>query len=266
MTDTRESLRAHPQVETGDPTWSTRRPTPDYESESHLPGEVGPTPTSPPRGERRHDARVTAGVISGGALAESVGGIGAIVLAILGLAGILPFYMIAVATLAVGASMCLEGGAIAARWRALVSRMDSRGELIGAGTSAELVCGAGGIVLGILALVGILPMVLLPVAAIAFGGALLVSSGTASRLTQFRSGSGPRSTSENRMAEESLAAAAGLQVLVGLGGVVLGILALLADGQAGWQALTLVALLAYGAAILLTGTTLTAKLMNVMPR
>jgi len=201
--------------------------------------------------------------VAGGSVAETVGGAGAVVLAILALAGILPAYLAAIATIAVGAALLFEGAAVAGRYRDLLKRV-SENEIeateLGGGVSAEALGGLAGIALGILALLGVAPMALMSVAMIVLGGALLLSAGTTARLNDLHL---RRTTSDTvrMIARDAVSTAAGTQVLAGAAGIVLGILAL--QGLAS-VVLIDVAALSLGASVLLTGTALGGKMMAAL--
>jgi hypothetical protein len=204
--------------------------------------------------------RVTAKLVMGGALAETLTGAGTLVLAIIGLAGFMPMTLLSIATIGLGASFLLEGGAVATRLSDVISEVtEGRVDIaeLGSGLSAEFIAGIGGIALGILSLVGILPMVLTAVAAIVFGGALVVGAGVKNRLSHLTIGE-----EEHRLARiilrEAVMASGGVQLLVGLAAIVLGILALLNIVP---MELTLVAVLSAGGVVLLGGTALGARMV-----
>jgi hypothetical protein len=199
------------------------------------------------------------GVLAGGSTVEAVGGAAALVLAILGLAAVLPETLAAVATIAIGVALLAEGTAIAARYAKILAGTElgriGAAEL-GGGMSAEFLGGAAGIVLGLLALLGVASMTLEAVAAIVFGGALLFGSAATSKLDALASRSEARTA-----AREAVVAASGAEVMVGLGSAVLGILALVGLAPA---TLTLVALLGVGTAIVLSGTAITARMAALL--
>lgn len=225
--------------------------------------DVGVTavPTARPRSERDRSPRV----LLGGSLAEVVCGAATVVLAILALTGTLQGYLIPIATIVLGVALLAHGSAVAARLRDLsagtgAAGWDTRAEL-GGGTGAELIGGAAGVVLGILALVGIAPTVLLPVAVIVFGGALLLGGGVTADLGSLEApGAHERLGDVSRQAS---VAASGLQTLVGAGAVVLGILALVGIDPV---VLTLVGLLALGSAVVLSGTTVSGRMASILRR
>jgi hypothetical protein len=194
---------------------------------------------------------------SSGLFAEGVGGIATIVLAILALSGLSPDYLLAIATIVFGAALLIEGTSMAANYANVLS-VSPAGEIIPAGSqglSALLLGAISGIILGVLALIGIADNVLVSSAIIVFGCSLLLN-GTA------------MSTSAN-----AGIGSAGGQLLAGVTAIVLGILALAgqgfgqgaAQGAAGnlRGTLDLVALLVLGAAILVTGNGMNKAVMTV---
>jgi len=205
----------------------------------------------------------TAGVVAGGSIAEAIAGLGAVVLAILGLAGVLPVTFAAIATIAVGAALFLQGGSLMARYRNLMDRMGNRSlELaeIGGGTSVEFIGGLGGIALGILALLGVESSILLPVAVIMFGTVLLIGAGLVSGLSRARVATSGETATVQHTAEEAINAAAGMEVFIGVGAIVVGILALIGIAP---LTLTLVGLLASGAAVFFSGTSVGTHMAGV---
>jgi hypothetical protein len=202
-------------------------------------------------------------IVTGGSLTEALGGGGAVVLAILGLAGVMPGYMAPIAVIAIGVALLAQGSAAAARWSTLVAQTrsfdwSSRSEL-GSGLSAELFGGGAGIVLGILSLLSIMPWVLIPVSLLVFGGTLLVGSGTTVDLGTM---AGPGTYDQfGRVTREVSMAASGTQVLVGVGAIVLGILALVGVDP---LILSLVGLLAIGASILLAGSAVSSRMLGML--
>jgi hypothetical protein len=228
------------------------------------PSEAGAPPLP---SERLREEEISAEVISGGSLAEAICGIGAIVLAIVALAGTLPVHLSAIAAIVLGGGLLLEGAAIGARFGKLLGEIVgprfSMAEL-GGGMTAEFFAGAAGIVLGILALVGIVSVTLLSVAAIVFGAALLLGAGATSSLNalivehRYRAHEVVR-----RVAGTMVSGTAGAQVLVGLSAIILGIVAL-TDVHP--LTLSLVAFLAVGAAVGVSGLALCTKMLEMLRR
>lgn len=206
-------------------------------------------------------ARTAKEVTAGGSVTEGIGGAGAIVLSILGLIGIYAPTMASISAIAIGGGLLIAGGTIAARFSKVVAntRYNYAEEIIGGGMAMEALCGVAGIALGILALLGIVPLTLLSAASIVFGAALIMASGAMARLNALpikRAG-----YEEHEAARDVLYAASGSEVLVGAGAVTLGILAL-----AGYYPLTLnlVAFLSVGASILMSGTSIASRMFGAL--
>src|SRR5262245_4197786 len=64
----------------------------------------------------RHDERVAAGLLAGGSTIETLGGLIAVVVAVIGL-GYQQVLLCAIATIAIGVGLLVEGASVAARWR-----------------------------------------------------------------------------------------------------------------------------------------------------
>jgi hypothetical protein len=205
----------------------------------------------------------TAKALFGGSLVEIIAGGAALIVAILGLAGMLSEVLLAVAAIAVSVSMLFEGGAIAARFSKLLSET-SEGRLdavkLEAGTSAESVGGVVGLALGILALLGITPLVLVAIAAIVLGGALIVGTGVKTNLNRLEISQTGEQENVEQIAHHALSSAAGVQLLIGLGAVALGILSLVGIEPV---VLALVAMLALATSILFSGTAISGRMLNI---
>jgi hypothetical protein len=211
------------------------------------------------------EERKTVEVAGAGAATEAIGAAAAIVLAIIGLTGTLTSAMMAIATIVLGASLLIDAGALGARYGRLLrasSTEERAGKLeLGGGISAGTAGGLAGIVLGILALLGFIPVTLCAVALIVFGASLLFGSAAKARLatlTTERHGFAERT---GRVLHEALNLSAGGEILIGIGAVVLGILAL-----AGFEptTLVLVGFIAVGAAVLLSGSAFGARLFGAL--
>lgn len=201
-------------------------------------------------------------IVAGGSLSSAIFGVGAGVLAILALVGIYPMLFAAIATILVGVAFLVEGGVIVSQISHLTLEPATRRETeaIGQGMAMESLAGIAGIVLGILALIGINPMTLLAVSAIVYGCGVLMESGAMARLNiLILSGSHLENQSQS-LAYETLNATAGLDTICGFAGIVLGILALAGISPLG---LILVSMLAFGCVQLLSGTALTSKVLTV---
>ena len=203
------------------------------------------------------DDRKTVRIFAGGSSIETLGGLAAAVLAVIGVAGYNPIVMLGTACIATGVALLAHGGSIAARWRQVLERLEGdqydRSELIG-GIGTEVFGGAVGLVLGIVALAHVRPLVLLPVAAIVFGGSLLLGGAAQPELEELVPEYDAR---YRRYTRDAIQASGGVMVMVGIAAAVLGILALLAVGPI--ITLTLVGMLCIGAALLMAGGALTAR-------
>lgn len=212
------------------------------------------------------EEKITTGrAVGGGSIAEAIGGIAAVVLPILALAGLLPLSLAAITAIVAGGALLLQGIAVAARYDSLtygLAATDVQEIELGAGTGAEILGGAAGVVLGILALLGLDPAVLLSTAAITFGGALLLSSGTNVRLNRLviERYYSHRREMARRILGDVVLAANSLQVLVALGAIVLGILGLL---NAYSLTMSLIAFLAVGGAVSLSAGAVGGKLLTM---
>lgn len=234
--------------------------------ESRLNVPSGSIPTPPQFGGDRIPATVE--IVSGGSIAEAAGGLGAVVLAILALANILPIWLAPIAAIVLGGALFLQGGAMATRFHSLLAKTSPAhvsSVQFGSGMGAEILGGIAGVVLGILALLHIVPVTLLTVCAIVFGAALLMASGSNARLNaiRFRDPSVESYDWIHHVTAEILAAADGVQVLVGLGAIVLGIIAL---DTARPLTLDLISFLAVGGSVLLSGPAVAARMVAAWNR
>lgn len=199
-----------------------------------------------------------------GGLIDSLGGIAVAVLAIVGLTGFDPHGMAAIATIVFGAALLAQGGTILFEYTSILSATSASVSDIDR-TGAEglptlFLVGAGGIVLGILALLGIAPAALTSAAVIAFGSGLVLSSGVVRQLSQLQADMlppAPPRTGNELFAGQMVAGSASFQALAGLATIVLGIIAVVADPTP-----KLVALLLLGITVLFTGSTLSGLVLS----
>jgi hypothetical protein len=210
--------------------------------------------------ELSHDDKITNGVLASGSSLELVGGLVATVVAVVGLSSYLPFYMCAIATISIGVAFLAHGLSVVARWEHAARRLArgpyERGEVIG-GISTEVFGGTVGLILGVLALVHVMPFVLMPVAAIVYGGSLLLGGAAQPELVELVPQTDPR---YRRITRDAIQASGGVMVLVGIAAATLGILALLGVGPV--VVLTLAAMLSIGGALVLAGGALTARFVQ----
>ncbi len=209
-----------------------------------------------------------------GGFADAIGGIATIVLAVLGLAGVRPTLMVAIATVIFGVALLIQVGTMLTEYASTIfptgANPASSHQFTAGSMSPVFLVGAAGIVLGILALLGIHAVILTPVAVIAYGAALALSSNSVSNLYLIKQAATTTITESETalagremLASEMAAGSAGIQVLAGLAAIVLGILAIAGTGVDD-VILILVALLALGATLILTGSTLSGTMMSVM--
>lgn len=198
-----------------------------------------------------------------GSTTEALTGAGAVVLAILGLANIVPQMMLAVSTIALGAALILDGAAVAAEYSRILAESgnDTIDKMeLGGGISTQVIGGVAGVALGVLALLHINATVLLAIGAIVLGVTVMSGGGVTTRLNALKIEVSGEHGLAKRIAREALTAATGTDILVGLAAVVLGILALVGIAP---TTLSLVAMLALGASILLTGSAVIGKMMSM---
>ncbi|HYX09877.1 MAG TPA: hypothetical protein VE912_24325 [Bacteroidales bacterium] len=198
-----------------------------------------------------------------GSSAEAIVGIGALVLSILALARVWPLQLGAIAAIAIGTGFLFQGAGIAAKYSRILSRVaqnHTQAVEMKGGFTTEFLGGISGIALGILALLNVAPLVLLSISVIVFGATLLIGSGTTANLNRLENGN-DENNQMLRITEEMVKGAAGAQILLGLGSITLGILALVGTGNT--MLLSLVALLAIGASEFITGAALSSRMMGI---
>jgi hypothetical protein len=196
-------------------------------------------------------------------LAENLAGGGAIALSIIGLAGIAPRFVAAIAVIAVGAALLFEGGAIASRLRRILrekSRAGIDAAEFGGGISTEFFGGAAGLVLGILAIVDVVPIHLIPIAIVVFGASILRGSRTVARMNAQLVENLEESPEAKSVANELISSSEGVQVLIGLAAFTLGIIAVIGIEP---LVLSLVALLIIGFSNLVGGKAVNEKILSV---
>lgn len=206
-----------------------------------------------------------------GGLVDAIGGIAAAILAIVGLNGFDPVGMAAIATIVLGAALLVQGGAVVSEYAHMLFS-ESAGTPAqpagGDGVAAMFLVGAAGIVLGVLAVLGISSVGLTATAVIAFGSALILSSGTVRQLYVLRGRalqtSGPVAGPGHELLISQMASGStGVQLLTGFAAIVLGVLS--AAGHRPYV-LTLTALLVLGIAVLVSGSALSSLVLGFMRR
>jgi hypothetical protein len=207
----------------------------------------------------------------GGAM-DAIGGIATAVLAIIALAGWRAELLAGVATIVFGAALLIQGGTLLSEYSqvytptgALQAASDA---FSGDGLAAMFPVGIAGIVLGILALLGIASYALTAISVIAFGAALMLSAQSVRKLyrlqTEVRRASLSAYTTREYVAGEMAGGSAGIQFLTGLAAVVLGIIAVAAGGDVRSEILTLVGLLVVGLTNIISGSALSGLVLSFM--
>jgi len=207
-----------------------------------------------------------------GGFADAIGGIATVVLAIIGLSGVHSDLIVAIATIIFGAALLVHAGSMLSDYTHVIfpsgSGTVSGSDFAGGSLAAVFLVGAAGIILGVLALLGLYAVQLSAIAVIAFGSSLVLSSNAIWHLYLLKRASmmtreareDSRSGSEI-LAGEMASGSAGMQALAGLAAAILGILAVVGTYPA---VLTLVALLILGASIVLTGGALSGAALSFM--
>jgi hypothetical protein len=200
----------------------------------------------------------------GEAIGSMAGGIVAVIaglLAIVGLAGIYPTWLVSLAATGLGVSFLLDGVAIVKRLSGLLrdaTGPEARIADLGPGTTGETLAGITGIALGLLAFLGIVPVVLTLCAAIVFGAALVIGSRTKGlvhrvMVTYRQEHQMPRDTVNQVVFGSTI-----LQVLFGLSAFTLAIIGL---GNVAPLTLSLVCMLIVAVALVLTNPALVSKVV-----
>ena len=195
--------------------------------------------------------------VASGLRMEAIGAIATIVLSTVGLAGLLSATLAAIATSVMGAAILLEGGAMDSA--EFTSRTGVEKRALSRGMSAEFLGGPAGIILGMLAVLGVAPLTLLSVAVTVYGASFLLAP---LAMAQANCLSGFRHTQAAAAAGQVAPFSFSSQVVVGLAAVVLGILAIIGLSA---LTLTLVGLLSLGVGALLSGPTFSFRALWAPP-
>lgn len=199
-----------------------------------------------------------------GGFVDALGGIATIVLAIIALSGVRSLDLLSIATIVFGAALLIQGGAMLSEFAVIEATPETSSGATGGGLGVLFGVGVAGIILGVLALLGVHSTILDSVAVIAFGGALVVSASAVWQLLTSRSIATRFQTGSSMLrvvASEVATGSSSVQGLAGLAVIVLGVL-----GVAGIMTnnLALIALLVAGAAIVMTGSTLSGTMIGFM--
>ncbi|HBG25527.1 MAG: hypothetical protein A2Y10_05265 [Planctomycetes bacterium GWF2_41_51] len=166
----------------------------------------------------------------------------AVVLSIIGLANY-SLLASAVAVIMLAIVFLLEGGTMVRFFQMSNRKRESGMQTVE--LSAEVIGGVAGLVLGILALIGYIPVTLIAIAAIIYGAALILGSAFAPTLSSAGAGVDRQSTFE---------------ILIGVAGLTLGILAILDINP---LVLSLIAIIILSLGAFMTETTLKNKVSRL---
>src|SRR5690348_41641 len=165
-------------------------------------------------------------------LSESIAAIAIIVLAVLGLLNVVPEVMMAIATIVVGVAILLQGAQTVGEYSRLIATGPSGAlpvsSTLSGGITLEFLSGGVGIVLGILALFAHTPT-LAPAALIVFGATLLLNGAIVARRAGEQGaavGASPQARAAEAIAAQMAGVTSGAEIMIGIAGIVLGILAL----------------------------------------
>lgn len=187
-----------------------------------------------------------------GSLGQTIAGAGAVVLGILGIIGVLPGLLDSIGAIAAGFAIFVGSAALGASASRLMHEPVRSQREVGGGLGLAAMAGLAGIVLGVLALLGISRLELLSIAPVVFGAGLLIASAAMTRFEH---------SLHIERGSEAVYVSSGADVLVGAGAIVLGILALIGISP---MTLSLIGILGVGAAALMSGTSVGWQLIGFM--
>ncbi len=199
----------------------------------------------------------------GGVAIETLGAVTALVLSIIGLAGLMPIDLAAISAIAAGVALLFEGLSVGAQLRPASAEILPRDATTGE-IGVEALAGLGGIILGILALARIDTFTLLPVSALVLGVGLLFAVHPLSEVTHVGDVYYDRSDTKEEVLRGAATTASGAHALAGLAAIVLGIIALVTSISV--VTYSLVAFLVLGATVLLGSAAVGGKLVGYFTR
>ena len=195
-------------------------------------------------------------------LGETGGGIALIVLSILALAKMEPMLLDAIAVILAGIALLIEDGSLSSTYAGALSYAPAYGRQSSTapdGVNAGTLAGISGIVLGILAILGIAPVTLTAVAIIIFGAAVLFDFAARAQIMALRMVNRESSEQSAKLALAAASSSNTSAMLVGVALITLGILAL-----AGLTTILItVALLGLGAYLFLNNAGVAASLFGM---
>lgn len=191
-------------------------------------------------------------------------GVALVVLGIIALSSSDPTILNSIAVIVGGIALAIEGATLSARYARALSSAAAAGNFNAAelsrGMSASLLAGLAGIVLGILAILGVASIELIGIALIVFGAAVLFDQGARSRLRMLRMTGGGAQGESGAIAMAAVSSTSTAAVLVAVGLITLGILALAKVVPA---TLSSAAFLGLGTYLVLEGTAASSWLMEM---
>lgn len=210
-----------------------------------------------------YDRKQILGIETTGSVVEAAAGIAVIVLSIIGIAQAGSGFLASIAAIVLGAALIAQGGAIAAEYSKLLGTVTGAlGTLqLGSSVTTEMLAGVAAVVLGILGLIGFAPVTLIAAAVIVVGASLMLSIGGLARLNSLKVQAAGLTDLAQKTAEAAVGGAVTTQLLAGAAAIVLGILALTIPLHG--AVLMLVGLLVLGAAVAISGTTLTGRMLRI---
>lgn len=196
-------------------------------------------------------------------LTATASGIALVTLGILALARVDPPLLNAIAVIVAGLALFFEGGAISARYARTLAETPAHeldAAALATGMNAGVLAGTAGVVLGILAILGLAAESLTGVAIIVFGAAVLFDYAAKAQMKALRMAGREGSETAARVALAAASATNTAAILVGIGLITLGILAL---AGAASSTLSSVALLSLGAYLFLDATSVAGRVFGI---
>lgn len=189
-------------------------------------------------------------VITRGTAVEGIIGLGAAVLAILGLARLYAETLLPVAVVVLGIAVIIEGRMVIGRFSTVMQTLGEAqgGRTTTSGMSIEVLGGIAGVTLGLLAMMGLNPMMLCSAAVIVYGAAVIFSISSIAMVNSVMAGGYSKNPIVRGMEASIAATASDVRMLVGMGTLTLGILSAIGVHP---LTLSLVGVLAVGGSLFL---------------
>lgn len=197
------------------------------------------------------------GALGGASSAEAVGGISAVTLTVLGLAGVMSSTMLGIATLVAGAALFAAGLASIAAFAKLDWDASPTEEVVSRGGFAiEALCGMAGMMTGALVLADLASTTAIAVAAVVMGSSIVLSAPARSQL-EWTKLEGSRRAFEPSV-DHAVRNAVGMSAMTGMFAAILGIMAL--TGASRTLTFGLSSVLLIGGALILSASALLCRL------